>query len=133
MALEFTPDLVIGVSHIDGQHKELIKRINSVLAVGTGSANKEETERLINFLGEYVVKHFADEEELQKSSGFPQYEWHRGQHKEYLEEFKKLKDEYVKNGLTPGFTNALNNSVIAWVVRHIQTADKELGEFVNSK
>jgi hemerythrin len=131
MALEFTPDLAIGVPHIDHQHKELIKRISDVVAAGTGSATKEETERLIDFLGEYVVEHFEDEEKLQVSSGFPKYEWHRAQHKEYLEEFKNLKDDYAKNGLTPRFTTSLNNSVIAWVVRHIQSADKELGAFIS--
>jgi hemerythrin len=133
MGLEFTPDLAIGVSYIDDQHKEIIKRINDVIAAGVGVDNKAETDRLIGFLGEYVVKHFREEEELQKSSGFPKYEWHRGQHKEYLAEFTRLKEDYSKNGFSPQFSTALNNSVIGWIVRHIQTADKEVGAFVNSK
>ncbi|MCL2608530.1 MAG: hemerythrin family protein [Treponema sp.] len=133
MKLEFTADLETGVPNIDEQHKELIKRINDVVALGGEASKKEDTDRLIGFLEEYVLKHFRDEEQLQRNSGYPKYEWHRGQHEEYIRNLAKLKEEYAKNGPSLSFTIALNSSVIEWIVRHIRSVDKELGAHINDK
>ncbi|MDR0442606.1 MAG: hemerythrin family protein [Treponema sp.] len=131
--LEFTPDLEINVPNIDGQHRELFKRINDVLAMGEKSAGKEETDKTLRLLEDYVVKHFGDEEALQKKSGYPKYEWHCEQHKLFLEDFKKLKSEYEKTGPSMEFTLRINKSVIDWLLKHIKFVDTELGKFLNSK
>ena len=131
MKIDFTPELVTGMPEVDDQHKELIRRINDVVSSGEASSSKEETDRLIRFLGDYIVEHFEEEEKLQRKSGYPKCEWHHGLHQEYIAEFKKLQDEYAKNGPSLNFTMDLNNSIIGWIVRHIRTVDRELGEFVN--
>jgi hemerythrin len=99
--IKFTSDLETKVSKIDEQHKELFDRINKVIALGEGSVTQEETEKTLNLLGDYISEHFRDEEELQRTSGYPQYEWHRGQHKLYVDSFRTLKSEYHKNGPSP--------------------------------
>jgi hemerythrin len=123
-----TKDMVVGVAKIDRQHKELIDRLNAVISMGAKSVSKEETQKTLDFLGEYIVKHFGDEEILQQQSGYPKYEWHKGQHKFYIDEFQKLKREFAANGVSAKFTLDLNNSVINWIVRHIKTVDVELGK-----
>ena len=126
-------DMEVGVAKIDSQHKELIDRINAVTSMGLKSASKEETQKTLNLLGDYIVKHFNDEETLQKQAGFPKYEWHKGQHKTYIGEFEKLKKEFNLNGPSVDFTMALNNSIIGWIVKHIKSADVEFGKFYNAK
>jgi hemerythrin len=118
----------VGVAKIDSQHKELVDRLNAVTAMGTKSVSAEETQKTIDLLGEYIVKHFSDEEALQKQSGYPKYEWHRGQHQIYVGEFAKLKKEFMTNGVSALFTLNLNNSIITWIVRHIKTVDVEFGK-----
>ncbi|MCL2609370.1 MAG: hemerythrin family protein [Treponema sp.] len=131
MRIEFTQELVTGMPAVDEQHKELIRRINDIVLAGDASTGKEETDRLIDFLGDYIVEHFEDEEKLQRKSGYPKYEWHHGLHQEYIAEFRKMKEEYGRNGPSLSFTLALNNSIIGWIIRHIRTVDRELGEFIN--
>jgi len=133
MSITFTPDLETGMPNIDEQHKELFKRINDVVKCGAASAEKAETEKTLVFLGDYIVEHFTDEEILQRDSGYPKYDWHRGQHEGYIAEFRKLQREYEKNGPSLDFAMHLNKSVIEWIIRHIRSADKELGAYVNSK
>jgi len=133
MMINFTPDLETKVTHIDEQHKELFKRINDLVSLGAKSVNKEETDKTINLLWEYVTKHFRDEEELQRKHNYPEYEWHREQHKKYIESFIELKDEYAKNGPSAKFTLQLNKSIIEWIVKHIRHVDVELGKFINEK
>jgi len=129
--IKFTPDLETKVPQIDSQHKELFARINDVVAMGVKSASKEETDKTFKLLGDYINKHFRDEEELQRKSGYPKYEWHREQHKLYVDSFNKLKLEYAQNGPSTAFTLQLNKSIIDWIVKHIRHVDVELGKFLN--
>ena len=127
--ITLTRDMEVGVPKIDAQHKELIDRLNKVTSMGAKSVSKEETQKTLDLLGEYIVKHFGDEEALQRQSGYPQYEWHKGQHEIYVGEFRKLKREFAANGISAKFTLDLNNSIINWIVRHIKSVDVEFGKF----
>ena len=128
-----TKDMETGVAIIDSQHKELIDRLNQVISMGAKSVSKEETQKTLKLLEEYILKHFRDEEALQKQSGYTKYEWHKGQHQLYIAEFQKLRKEFEMNGASPKFVLDVQNSIIAWIVRHIKSVDAELGRFINSK
>jgi hemerythrin len=117
-----------GVAKIDEQHQELVKRLNTVITMGTKAVSKEETQKMIDFLGEYIIKHFNDEEALQRQCGYPQYEWHKEQHRTYVNDFKKLKEEFVANGPSAKFTVSLNSSLTNWIIKHIKTVDVALGK-----
>ena len=129
--IKISKDMETGVTLIDNQHKELIDRINAVTYAGNKAFTKEETQKTLDLLGEYISKHFSDEEALQLRSGYPKYEWHKAQHKHYVNEFKKLKQEFNSNGYSAKFTLDLSNSIIGWIVKHIKSADVELGKFLN--
>ncbi|MDR1706283.1 MAG: hemerythrin family protein [Clostridiales bacterium] len=128
-----TKDMEVGVPKIDTQHKELVDRLNAVTAMGAKSVSQEETRKTLDLLGEYIVKHFGDEEVLQKQSGYPKYDWHRGQHQLYIGEFQKLRKEFEANGVSAKFTLDLNNSIVNWIVRHIKTVDVEFGRYYRDK
>jgi hemerythrin len=130
--ITLTKDMEVGVSKIDTQHKELIDRLNAVRLMGAKSVSIEETQKTLDFLGDYIVKHFGDEEILQKQSGYPKYEWHKGQHKFYIDEFRKLKKEFAASGVSAKFTLDLNNSIVNWIVRHIKTVDVALGKYMQT-
>ncbi len=125
--LEFTRDMLVGVPKIDEQHKELVRMLNTAQSLGIKAFSDAETKKTLDFLGDYVVKHFSDEESLQRQYGYPKYDWHKTQHKNFIEEFVRLKQEFSANGASAKFTLSLNKSVIEWVIKHIKTADAEFG------
>lgn len=127
--ITFTKDFEIGVRKIDEQHRELINRLNAVVAAGSSSASKDETEKTLRLLIEYVDKHFADEEALQKSCGYPKFEWHKSQHELYKEEIRKLNNEFMQNGPSTSFTLNLNKSIIDWIIKHIRYTDVEIANY----
>ena len=130
--LTLTKDMEVGIIKIDAQHKELINRINAVTGMGARSMSKEETQKTLNLLSEYVVKHFNDEEALQKQVSYPKFEEHRQMHSFYLDEIKKLNKEFAVNGPSAIFTLNLSKSVINWIVRHIKSADVDFGKYYNA-
>ena len=131
--ITLSKDMEIGVPKIDEQHKELVNRLNAVTAMGASSVSNAETQKTLDLLGEYVVKHFNDEEALQKQSGYPKYDWHNGQHKLFVGELQKLEKEFAANGHSAKFTLDMNNSIINWIVRHIKSADVEFGKYYREK
>jgi hemerythrin len=122
-----------GIEKIDTQHKELISRINKLLEVSGSSVSHEEVEKTINYLGEYVVKHFNDEEELQIKSKYPRHPEHKKLHTSFIDDFTKLKAEYEKNGNSMEFTIKLNNVLVTWIVKHIKGEDVEFGKYYKAQ
>ncbi|MDR2942758.1 MAG: bacteriohemerythrin [Treponema sp.] len=131
--ISLTKDMETGVEKIDLQHKELINRINSLVAIGERAASKEETQKTIDYLGEYVVKHFSDEEELQVKSKYPKYPEHKKLHTSFIDDYTKLQKEFAENGNSMDFTMKLNNSLIVWIVKHIKGNDTEFGRYYKAQ
>ncbi|MCL1889072.1 MAG: hemerythrin family protein [Desulfovibrionaceae bacterium] len=128
-----TKDMETGVVKIDKQHIELIRRINDVVLIGTKSVSKEEMQKTIDFLDEYIVEHFKDEEELQIQCNYNKYGSHKEKHQSFISYFQKMKGEFSANGPSAVFTADLNNYVINWIVSHIKNTDVEFGRFYNKK
>jgi len=130
--MELSKDLLVGVKKIDEQHQELINRINTVTSMGLKAASKEEIQKTLDLLSEYVIEHFRDEEALQMQSGYPKLEEHKLMHKAYLARLDELKKDFASNGPSPRFSLSLSESVISWIVKHIKFADASFGRFYNS-
>jgi hemerythrin len=130
--ITLSKDMEVGVLEIDAQHMELVDRLNSLTSMGHDAVSKEETQKTLDLLEEYIVKHFSDEEELQRQNKYPEYEAHKKMHELYIDEFQKLKKEFAENGYSLKFTMDLNNSLINWIVKHIKSADVELGKFLKN-
>ena len=130
--IQLSKDMEVGVVEIDAQHMELVNRINALMSTEHDVDSGEETQKTLNMLEEYIVKHFADEEELQRKNKYPEYESHKKMHQLFIDEFEKLKKEFEANGHSLKFTMDLNNSLINWLVKHIKSADVALGKFLKS-
>jgi hemerythrin len=131
--LNLSKDMETGVEKIDSQHRELINRINSLLAVEGEPVSEEKTQKTIDYLGEYVVKHFKDEEELQVKSNYPNYAEHKKKHALFIDEFTQLEKEFAGKSHSIEFTMKLNNTLITWIVKHIKGDDAEFGKFYKAQ
>jgi len=131
--ISMTSSLETGVAKIDEQHKTLFDRINDVFYMGGKGLSKEEADKTLKFLGDYIRKHFADEEKMQIEYKYPKHEQHKKMHESYIAAFNALKLEYEKNGHSSAFSAQLNKSIIDWILKHISTEDKDLGRFINGK
>jgi hemerythrin len=126
MALSWDPRLAVGVTIIDQQHKELIAALNALLDAMATSRGKEEVGKLLSFLGEYTVSHFAAEEALMARSRYPGAAAHQGEHQAFIREFKALAADFAKAGPTTGLAIKLNGRVCSWLRDHIGGADRQL-------
>jgi len=126
--------LKIGVDEIDREHKELFERFNSFIEiVRDGRCLKEkidEIEKIFNFLGEYVVIHFKNEEKLQKESNYPDYEKHIKIHQKFKEEVKEFNKKILENREDETLIQKFAGKVAAWLVNHVADEDQKIAEFI---
>ncbi|MCL1988373.1 MAG: hemerythrin family protein [Firmicutes bacterium] len=128
-----TDDLKTGIIAIDSQHQQLFNLINTITTLTPSQlSSKEETEKILKLLGDYVIKHFQDEEAIQRKHNYPKYDEHKGKHKEFIKNFETLRNEYRTNGPSVAFSLMLNKSIIEWVVKHIKFADKEFAKYLKT-
>lgn len=126
---EFTKDLETGSRIIDNEHRELIDAVNALLEACGEGKGRSQMVSTAKFLNDYVERHFAHEEQLQKQSGYPGYEAHRAFHEKYKQTLREIMAGITQ---TAGIADlAKLNSHVSLLVSHIRTEDKKLGAFLN--
>lgn len=132
--MEFTDDLVTGNTLIDGQHKELIGKINDLLRTCETGDGKKKALNTLDYLEEYTNFHFSQEEALQEEIGYPGLKEHQAKHKEFVQSIKELYEMLEEQeGPTDAFVQQVNKNVVDWFVNHIRGFDRAVAEFKNQK
>ncbi len=125
-----------GHAHIDEQHYELFDGLNSLLIFLKDSANIESHEEqekaveLINFLGEYAVNHFQDEEEMFAQCKHPLKAVNEEAHKRFVAKYLEYKKELTAGAITRGSLIKLHIFLQSWLVKHILQVDTSLRDYV---
>jgi hemerythrin len=128
--VEFDPVLLTGVDEIDAQHRELFARISQLLEASTHHRGREEVVRILEFLGGYVVEHFAAEESTMEAAGYPRIDGHRAEHRQLVKELEILRHELKSEGPTNLFVIRVGNRVTEWLREHIYRTDRLLGQWL---
>lgn len=127
---EFTKKLETGNEVIDREHRELIEAVNKLLAACSEGKGRTSMDETIKFLNNYVERHFAHEEQLQKQSGYSGLTAHKAFHEKYKKTLKEITDGISVSGPTIAALGKLNGH-ISVLISHISTEDKKLGAFLN--
>jgi hemerythrin len=127
----------IGVPQIDEQHKELFRRVESFLQVLRSQVSWEEKVQKVNetleFMKGYVVEHFRDEEEYQKSVGYPGFEAHKQIHTgmvDYVLEFSK---QYEQSNHDEQLIQQFGGKLLAWLINHVAAEDQRIANYARKK
>lgn len=126
-------NLEIGVAEVDTQHKEIFSRVNKLLLAMQEGRGRQEVTEVIDFLGKYVVAHFAAEEKVMAQCGYPGYADHRQKHAAFLADFAGLKKELEAHGSSALLVIQVQRRVIEWLMNHICKEDKKIAEFMRTR
>ena len=132
MLIEFDDSLVTGNDTIDGQHKELIKKISDLITTCEEGDGKVKAIKMLDYLEEYTNFHFSAEEELQKNANYPDFDTHHAKHEEFKQTIKELY-EYLEDleGPTDDFVAKVQENVVDWLFKHIKSADRSVAEYIH--
>ncbi|MCL2067302.1 MAG: bacteriohemerythrin [Treponema sp.] len=122
----------VGQELIDSQHKELFSAINKIIRA-CNSGNRTEFNNSIDFLINYVNKHFSEEQELQKSEKYPDYQNHKKIHEAYKVLIEKHAVQWRALGPSEAVIKDVRAKVGDWLISHIKAQDVRVGAYVRSK
>ena len=132
MTIEWTPDLATGHERIDGQHRELFRRLDGLLdAMRLG--DRAEIGRLFDFLGSYVAEHFGEEERIMREAGYPGMNVHKAAHDRFVREYGELRRLYETSGAARAVAIKTEAWIVDWLSSHIARTDVTLARHLRGE
>lgn len=131
MYLNWDWTLNIGIENIDNQHKELVNRLDQLLTSIEEGKGHDEVIKTLDFLEEYVVKHFNEEEEIQKKINYPLFDIQHTQHEDFKNELKEFRKIFEVQGSSAVLALTVQEKLVDWFKNHIINLDKDLGDYLN--
>jgi hemerythrin len=130
--IQWSPALAVGVPELDAQHQELFRRAER-LVTALRAGEPGEVARVVRYLSDYVVLHFAAEERYMLEIGFPDLEGHRALHESFRADFDVMAADLARKGPTPLVALTLHNWLSDWLRRHVGGLDVEIGRYAAAK
>jgi hemerythrin len=127
MAVQWDNSLATGSDEIDLQHKELFKRVDGLLAAVDKGTDREETSQIVQYLTDYVVFHFGNEENYMAKYAYSSASAHKAQHEQFVKNFLKLKERLITEGINAQLVDDMKQLVVDWLINHIKYSDRALG------
>ena len=118
------------VTVADDQHKVLFGMLNE-LHEAAPSGDRALIGAKLDTLVNFVVEHFAEEERLMTSTGYPGYDAHKAEHTKLLETCGGVAAKFHAGELD--ITQDTTAFVKDWLVNHIPNFDFHYGPYLNSK
>lgn len=131
--LVFDSRYLTGVEQIDLEHQELFELASEIydsLSLDV-IVPMREIRPAINKLIENTGAHFAHEEMLMESSGYPDLQQHRAIHADLL---SQIRDFEARTERTEQLTPVdVYQFLCSWLGDHIQSSDRVFGEFMSHR
>lgn len=131
MKYELTKDLETGNVLIDSEHRQLFAVINKLMDACSQGKGRDQIASTVQYLNDYVSKHFSDEEQLQIKSKYPGYSGHKQFHDGYKRNLLQATNEILTSGATIASLSKLNQ-VVSILVTHIRLEDKKIAAHVKA-
>ncbi|MBA3015372.1 MAG: bacteriohemerythrin [Proteobacteria bacterium] len=129
--MSWTDTYSVGIAEIDQQHKKLIELINALHdAMAKGQA-KTVLGKILSDLITYCASHFALEEKLFDTHGYPDSTDHKDKHHKMTSKVLALQQQFEQGKVT--ITLDVMDFLQQWLDKHILGTDKKYAPFLNSK
>jgi hemerythrin len=122
--------IATGIPKIDEQNKTLFEAINNLEMVAETGKGEQEIKKSLDFLTDYTIKHFFEEEEIQKRHGYPEFESHHQEHEDFKASVRKLSHQLILKGTSVELVDSLSATFGDWLVTHIKIQDKKLAAYL---
>ena len=116
-----------GNVQVDEEHKQIFALVKKVIDAAFDDRD-EKIETAMDFLADYTVKHFANEESLMLESEYPETDAHKTQHQNFVKEFLALKERIANETDTLKSSLDINRVIVNWLSAHVLGSDRLLAD-----
>ena len=130
MAYLWDSSLETGYEKVDNQHRQLVAALNDLSEANSSGKGDKAVIQTLEFLTSYTVKHFADEEKLQKDFNYPDYLFHKRIHDDFKMTVKEMTERIIRAGPSEALVNEVITQLGDWLLNHIKGDDFRMAAFV---
>ncbi len=133
MTLIWRESMSVNNDQIDNDHRYMVCFLNTVELALQEPEKMDVILQALTQLYNYAYEHFMREELIQKKISYPDYDMHRKEHKELLEDFLKLKikieNQYTKEEIKEKYDEIVK-FLRHWLIDHVLKTDMKLKPFL---
>jgi hemerythrin len=122
--ISWKPEFAIGDESVDFEHQQMISLINEIYDEMKTRRDADSIEQFMGDVHFAISAHFALEERLMRDAGYPEYEAHKEDHEDLLDQLRDLMDQLVADP-DKGF-DLLQDNLSGWFENHFATFDARL-------
>ena len=122
--LSWSPEFSIGVDSVDYEHQNMIDMINMIYAELEDRRDVEEIRRTIGDVHVEISAHFALEERMMRQADYAEFEAHKNDHEELLDQIRSMMDAIETD--PESAMDMLSNQLADWFSVHFATFDSRL-------
>ena len=122
--LQWKDSYALGNPSVDHEHRELIGMINAVYDHLADESDTEEIESCLEDIYAGIASHFVLEERHMRDAGYVEYQAHKDEHEDLLDQLVEMVDEFIDHPVTG--RASLQKSLADWFGEHFATFDARL-------
>ncbi len=125
--LEWTDACRIGIDMLDYEHRDLFARLNELHDELMRHEDRGSIEACLGEIHARMAAHFALEEKFMRDKRYKDYEAHKAEHDDLLDEFIEFMMRFSRDPDLE-YGQAEHLTLKRWVIDHMQTTDRRMSE-----
>lgn len=125
--VKWDASLETGNSVVDQQHRGLFNALNQLIQAMNRGKGRDEVHKTLVFMRDYTKRHFASEESIMESHGYPELAEHREMHAAFVKKLQQIEDRYERGA---SVTISVMQFIRDWLIQHIQEQDQRMTQVV---
>jgi len=122
--LQWSDAFSVGVPAVDHEHREMIALINELHATFVRDRSDPAVEEFLGEVHTRIAAHFALEEKLMRERRYDEFDDHKADHEDLLDDIREIMDAY---DMDPELDEeALSSRLESWFSEHFSTHDARL-------
>jgi len=122
--LNWKPEYSIGIDSMDDEHRQMIQLINELHAELQARRDVDSIEQFLGDTHTAIAMHFALEERVMREAGYAEYDAHKEDHEDLLDQIRDMMDIFDQDA-EAGF-RVLSERLSDWFLNHFGTFDARL-------
>jgi hemerythrin len=122
--LTWKDEYAVGVQSVDFEHEQMIALINEIYDEMKQRCDPDSIEQFLGDVLFAISAHFALEERVMRESRYAEYEDHKDDHEELLDQIRDLMDQFAAD--PDNSFQILQEKLSDWFEKHFSTFDARL-------
>ncbi len=122
--LQWKTEYSVGIDAMDDEHREMIDLINATYEKLESDSDPDQVDECLSEVYKTISMHFALEEKIMRDNSYAEYQAHKDNHEELLDQIRDLMDDFHED---PESGRAhLEQRLSDWFSGHFSTFDARL-------